>query len=442
MMDGASTGRSLRVAWDRSVDPHGRALLDRDAHAFLHQEGSTPCLNAITRAEGIWIEDIAGRRYMDFHGNSVHHIGYGHPRLIDALKRQLDELPFTPRRYTSEPAVALAEALIARAPVRNGKVLFAPGGSDAIEIAIKLARVATGRFKTLSFWNSYHGHGFGALSLGGARRERGPKLGPLLPGAEHVPQFDCLACPYGFPVKDGTVNLSACRMACAEAVVATLRRAGDIAAVIAEPMRSTSIPAPPGFWARVREACDETGTLLIFDEIPTGLGKTGKLFASEHEDVRPDIVVLGKALGGGVVPLAAVIARGEFDLAPELSIGHYTHEKNPILATAGLTTLGIIEEEQLPRRAAALGDHALNRLREAARTLPIEHVRGRGLLIGVTLSEGIDAQAVMYRAFERGLSLKASGRSIVLSPPLIICEGDLDQALDILLACIAEHPVT
>lgn len=431
-----------RRVWDRRVDPLGGALLDRDARAFLRQEGSTPCLNAIAKAAGIWIEDLAGRRYMDFHGNSVHHIGYAHPRLIEALKRQLDELVFTPRRYTSLPAVELAEALVARAPVRAGKVLFAPSGSDAIEIALKLARVATGRFKTLSFWNSYHGHGFGALSLGGARRERGPRLGPLLPGAEHLPQFDCLDCPYGFPANGGTVNLSACRIACAEAVVATLRRAGDIAAVVAEPMRSTAITAPPGFWTRVREACDETGTLLIFDEIPTGLGKTGKLFASEHEEVRPDIVVLGKALGGGMVPLAAVIARGELDLAPELSVGHYTHEKNPLLAQAGLTTLKIIEDEQLPQRAAALGDHAMGRLRAASARLPIRHVRGRGLLIGVTLADGVDAEAVMYRALAHGLNLKGSGRLLVLSPPLVISEAEIDRALDILIACIAARPVT
>ncbi len=143
------------------------------------------------------IEDTAGRRYMDFHGNNVHHIGYGHPRLKRAIAEQMDALPFTPRRYTAEPAVALAKKLTSIAPVKNGKVLFTTGGSDAIEVAIKIARVATGRYKTLSFWDAFHGAGFGSAAVGGESLFRSGAVGPLMPGAEHVAPFSSYRCPYG-----------------------------------------------------------------------------------------------------------------------------------------------------------------------------------------------------------------------------------------------------
>jgi len=151
-------------------------LLAEDANCFLHQSVSTPCLAAIRRAEGCWIEDTAGRRYLDFHGNNVHHIGYGHPRLLAAIKAQLDELSFAPRRFTCEPAIdrftcepaiELARQLAEISPPGLSKVLFATGGSDAVEMALKIARAATGRFKTLSFWDAFHGASFGAASVGG-----------------------------------------------------------------------------------------------------------------------------------------------------------------------------------------------------------------------------------------------------------------------------------
>jgi 4-aminobutyrate aminotransferase len=159
-----------RKAWqDSTLDTATRTLLGRDSAAFLHQSVSTPCLNGIAKAEGIWIEDTAGRRYMDFHGNNVHHVGYAHPRVIAAIKAQLDALSFAPRRFANDRAVELAEALSARFQSlcgTAGKVLFTTGGSDAVEVAIKLARIATGRFKTLSFWDAFHGAGLGRIQCG------------------------------------------------------------------------------------------------------------------------------------------------------------------------------------------------------------------------------------------------------------------------------------
>jgi 4-aminobutyrate aminotransferase len=193
----SETNRTARrAAWQAAhLDETGSRLLAEDARYFLRQAVSTPCLAAIRRAEGCWIEDTAGRRYLDFHGNSAHHLGYGHPRLLAALKAQLDDLSFAPRRFTCEPAVELAQRLIDISPPGLDKVLFATGGSDAIEIALKIARAATGRFKTLSFWDAFHGAGFGAASVGGEALFRSGPIGPLLAGTEHLPPFACYRCP-------------------------------------------------------------------------------------------------------------------------------------------------------------------------------------------------------------------------------------------------------
>jgi len=437
-----------RARWMADMlGPKSRALVDRDAGAFLRQSMSTPCLSAIRRAEGIWIEDMDGRRFMDFHGNSVHHIGYGHPRLVAALKSQMDELSFAPRRFACEPAAELAERLAAIAPTGPGsRVLFAPGGSEGIEIALKLARVATGRFKTVSFWDAFHGAGFGSSAVGGEALFRSNGIGPLLPGTEHVAPFACARCPYGFdPAPGGGPDLDACRMTCARMLRYVLDKEGDVAAVVAEPVRAVPYVPPPGFWAEVRRACDAAGALLIFDEIPTGLGKTGSLFSHEPFGARPDILVLGKALGGAMLPLAAVIARSGLDVAADRALGHYTHEKNPLLARAGLTTLDIVRDEGLAERAATLGAHALDRLRELTAALPgIADIRGAGLLIGVELADhdgrsGADrAEAVFYAALAAGVSLKISqGTVLTLSPPLIIEKADLDRALSIVAQAIA-----
>jgi 4-aminobutyrate aminotransferase len=373
---------------------------------------------------------------MDFHGNSCHHVGYGHPRLIAAMKQQLDKLPFTPRRFTDEPAVELAEKLSSLWPGSPGKVLLATGGSDAVEIALKLARFVTGRYKTLSFYDSYHGSGFGAISVGGRESDRPARLGPLLPGALHVPPF------YRRPNSTSAlpVDDESWARACLRALEENFARERDIASVIAEPIRSTPHVPPQWFWPQVRQLCDRYGALLIFDEIATGLGKTGRLFVSEHFAVVPDITVIGKALGGAVVPIAAAIANPALDVAPELRAGHYTHEKNPLTTRAALTTLQIIEDEALVERAASSGARALSRLKLISATQPlIRGVRGRGLLMAVELVENI-AEPVMYRALARGLSVSATeGRHLTLSPPLVITDEEMDGALSVLEQALAEE---
>jgi 4-aminobutyrate aminotransferase len=447
--EGESNLSDRRRAWSaRNIDGQTRAILDEDARYFLHQSVSTPCLNAVARAEGIWIEDIQGRRYMDFHGNNVHHIGYGHPRLKQAITAQMDALPFAPRRFASEPATALARKLAEIAPGPLSKILFATGGSDAIEIALKVTRAATGRFKTISFWDSFHGAGFGAASIGGEQLFRSGLIGPLLPGAEHVPPFDCYRNPFGYSHTGREPHGDECGKVCANMVRYILEREGDIAAVIAEPNRAVPYIPPPGFWAAIRRACDDHGALLIFDEIPTGLGKTGRMFACEHDDVVPDILVLGKALGGGILPIAATICRPELDVAGDWAFGHYTHEKNPVTARAALTTIEIIEDEGLVENAAAIGTQAMERLFDLMDRHPsVGDVRGRGLLMGVELVSNRDsreaagdlAEEILYRALDKGLSFKITmGNVLTLTPPLVTSGGEMNTAIDILDACLAE----
>src|SRR5829696_1627124 len=426
----------------RNLDVPARALLAEDECYFLRQSVSTPCLNAIVKAEGVFIEDTAGRRMMDFHGNNVHHIGYGHPRLKRAIAEQMEALPFTPRRYTSEPAVALAKKLAAIAPGDLSKVLFTTGGSDAVEVAIKLARAATGRYKTLSFWDAFHGAGFGAAAVGGEALFRSGPVGPLMPGAEHVAPFSGYRCPYG------TSNAEESSAACARMIDYVLGREGDVAALIAEPVRAVPYIPAPGFWREVRKICDRHGTLLVFDEIPTGLGKTGRMFACEHDGAVPDILVLGKGLGGGILPIAAVVAKPELDVAGGWAFGHYTHEKNPVTARAALTTIQIIEDEDLVENAARVGASAMARLYDMKSRHPlIGDVRGLGFLLGIELvtsrvskaPANAAAEAVMYRALEKGLSFKTTfGNVLTLTPPLTTTEAEMSQALDIIDEAIAE----
>lgn len=425
-----------RAAWtSEQLDSPTRALLDADARVFLHQALSTPCLDVIERAEGSHLVDVAGRRILDFHGNAVHQVGHGHPRVVAAITRQIASLPFCPRRYTNRSAIDLATRLGELAPGQLGKVLLAPGGTSAIGMALKLARVATGRHKTLSMWDAFHGASLDAVSVGGEavfRRD----AGPLLPGTEHVPPPGLAGRFFG---EDRPLE----RLA--DYIEYVLEVQGDVGAVIAEPMRwSTVEPPPPGFWPRVRAACDRHGALLVFDEIPSGLGRTGTMFVTEQTGCVPDMMVLGKGLGGGIFPLAALVARQDLDVAGERALGHYTHEKSPVGCAAALATLDVIRDERLVDRAAAVGPAVLERLAALAAGQPaIRAVRGLGMYWGVQLADPAMAEEVMYRCLADGLSFKVGGGDVVtLCPPLNIAQPDLDRALDILERAIAQSAQT
>ena len=221
-----------------------------------------------------------------------------------------------------------------------------------------------------------------------------------------------------------------------------------MAAVVAEPVRSTPAIPHREYWPRIRAACDRTGALLIFDEIPQCLGRTGTMFACEHWGVVPDILVLGKGLGGGILPMAAIVTRPDLDVMADRALGHYTHEKNPVACAAALAAIHYIEQEGLVDRARELGVHALARVTEMAeRHRLIGDVRGLGLLLGIELVRdrhtreraSEEADRVMYRALERGLSFKVSaGNVLTLTPPLTISRAELDRALAIVDECLTE----
>jgi 4-aminobutyrate aminotransferase len=410
-----------RKAWqDDNVGAGARALLEEDARYFLHQSLSTPCLTAIKSASGIWLETVDGRRIMDFHGNSVHQLGHGHPRVVEAVKGALDTLPFSPRRYTNRYAVELARKLSRLSGLE--KVLFAPGGAEAIGMALKLARLATGRHKTVSMWDSFHGASLDTISLGGEALFRSG-IGPLLPGTEHVQPCDPRHCNFGCG--------GSCNLRCADYVEYVLAKEEDVAAVVVETVRSTDVQIPPrDYYRRLRAACDRHGARLILDEIAVCLGRTGTMFAFEPYGVVPDMVVVGKGLGGGVFPMAALVARAGLDIAPERALGHYTHEKSPVGCAAALAALQVIEDEKLLERSRRLGERALARLR-AMKHKSIVEVRGAGLLLAVELSDPALAEEALYRCLARGLSFKVGqGNVLVLAPPLVISEADLDRALD------------
>ncbi len=429
-----------RKAWAKKhIDAETQHWLDLDAKYFLHQSLSTPCLNVLSHCEGINLDDLQGRSFMDFHGNNVHQVGFANQRVIDAVKNQMEELAFCTRRYTNIPAIRLAEKLAKLAPGKLNKVLFAPAGTAAIGMALKLARMATGKFKTISMWDSFHGASLDAISIGGEAIFR-KDVGPLLPGTEHVPPPDCYRCLWGCDDN--------CTLKCADYIEYVLGKEGDVAAVIAETVRSTSVVPPPGFWKKIRKACDKYGALLILDEIPHCLGRTGKMFTCQHFEVVPDMLVIGKGLGGGIFPLAALIARQDLDIMPDRALGHYTHEKNPVACAAAIATIEYLEEENLLANAESTGNYAMNRMRKMMqRHKIVGAVRGLGLLMGMELVKDRqtkepaveEAEQVMYSALGKGLNFKVTmGSIITLTPPLTITKQEIDRALNILDECLGE----
>ncbi len=439
-MEGDVNTSARRLEWRENLNVTTRAILDRDARLFIRQSLSTPCLDVVEKASGALLHCRSIGNVLDFHGNNVHQVGYAHPQVVAAVKNQLDRLVFCPRRFTCHEAIELAQELVNRAPLPDARVLFAPGGAEAMGIALKIARQVTGRYKTISFWDSFHGAGLDTISIGGERLFR-DGMHPLLPGCQHVPP------PAVPPSHRESPALEAMRDP--DYLDYRMRKEGDIGAVIAEPFRyAFALHPPPDYWQRVRDICDRHQVLLIFDEIPVCLGRTGHWFACELYRIAPDILVIGKGLGGGVFPLAAVIARANLDAAPNAALGHYTHEKTPLGSAAALAVIQVIETEGLLAQALCKGRHALARLE----ALKLKHaavgsVTGIGLQLAVELVDANGkpaaemAERVLYRCLTLGLSFKVAGGNILsLAPPLTIQMQEIERALDILdLALTREH---
>lgn len=430
-----------RQVWNESMDDERtQTLLKRDSDVFLHQAMSTPCLDTLEAAEGIYIQDANGKKYMDFHGNNVHQLGYGHPHVIERVQEQIAKLPFSPRRFTNETAIECAEKLTQICGGELNRVLFAPGGTSAIGMALKLARHITGNYKVVSLWDSFHGASLDAISVGGEACFR-HGMGPLMAGVERIPP--AVSYRGALPSPDGhDVHY-------ADYLEYVIEKEGGVGAFIAEAVRNTDVQVPSkAYWKRIREICDKHNVMLIIDDIPNGMGRSGEWFTYQAYDIEPDILCIGKGLGGGLVPIAAMVTKDKYNTAEQISMGHYTHEKSPIGCAAALATMEVIEQENLLDKAKADGQFMREKLLEMKAKYPvIGDVRGIGMLWGVELvtdhetkQRAFDeAEAVLYQCLNDGVSFKVSqGNVIQLSPPLVITREQLTLAMAIFDEAIAK----
>ncbi len=430
-----------RQAWNASMDDERtQALLKRDSEVFLHQAMSTPCLDTLEAAEGIYIQDATGKKYMDFHGNNVHQLGYGHPHVIKRVQEQIAKLPFSPRRFTNETAIECAEKLTQICGGELNRVLFAPGGTSAVGMALKLARHITGNYKVVSLWDSFHGASLDAISVGGEACFR-QGMGPLMAGVERIPP--AVSYRGAFPVADGS------DVHYADYLEYVIEKEGGVGAFIAEAVRNTDVQVPSkAYWKRIREICDKHNVMLIIDDIPNGMGRSGEWFTYQAYDIEPDILCIGKGLGGGLVPIAAMVTKDKYNTAEQISMGHYTHEKSPIGCAAALATMEAIEQDGLLDKVKADSQFMREKLLEMKAKYPvIGDVRGIGMLWGIELvtdheskARAYDeAEAVLYQCLNNGVSFKVSqGNVIQLSPPLIITREQLTEALAIFEEAIAK----
>ena len=436
-----NTTENRRKYWERNLTDESKKWFDEDKKYFLHQSLSTPVLNVLSQARGIYIEDIDGKKYIDMHGNGVHNAGFNNPAVIEAVKKQLDEgMTFCPRRYTNIAAIKLAKKLAEITPAGLCRSLFCPGGSEAVEMALMLAKQVTGRFKTISFWDSFHGAGFGAASVGGEEHFSGG-FGPMVPGAFRVEFPNYYRNPWGFSRQEDV------DAECLRQIELVLKREPEIAAVIGEPISATPVIPSRRYWQGVKQLCEQYGALLIFDEIIEGFGRTGKMFACEHF-VTPDILVLGKSFGGGLMPFAGIVTHETFNVCRHRSVGHYTHEKNALCSVAALAGIGYIEENNLPDHAAELGAYALRRFNDLSEKHRLMgQVAGLGLHIGIDLvrnrktkERAVDeAEIIMFKCLEKGLSAKTiEGNILTLRPALVITRDEMDRAIDIIDEAIGE----
>jgi 4-aminobutyrate aminotransferase len=403
---------------------------------------------AVERGEGAMIKDVDGNRFLDCAaGIAVCSTGYCHPRVVEAIQDQAARLLHICGADFYDPMyIGLAERLGQLAPGEAPKRVFlGNSGAEAVEAALKLVRYHTGRSKVLAFFGAFHGRTMGAVSLTASKPVYHRGFGPLVPGITHVPYAYCYRCAYNLTYPE-------CDLACVDHIEDVLFARSippdEVAAIFVEPVQGEGgyIVPPPGWLVRLRALCDKYGILLVDDEVQSGIGRTGKMFAIEHWGVEPDIVCSAKALASGM-PLSAMIARDEVMNWPPGAHGS-TFGGNPICCAAALATLDVIEEEGLLENAARVGERLMNNLcRLAEKSRLVGDVRGLGLMIGVELvkdketKEGAkeETKKVMLECFKRGLlTLPCGPSSMRFSPPLIITEAQADTAFGIFAEALAE----
>ena len=404
---------------------------------------------AFNRGAGVYLYDLEGREYLDFvSGIATMNVGHCHADVVEAICEQANILIHGACHIGyMEPYVAMVEALKAIAPgeLKNGKGILLNSGSEAVETGIKLARYVTNRPMVLAFMDSFHGRSLGALALTASNTLFRRNLSSLLTGVYHTPYPYCFRCPLKHESPD------TCGMAClnlVEKALTTVVPPEDLAAIIVEPIAGEGgyIVPPDWFLKGIREICNRHDILLIADEVQTGLGRTGKMFAVNHWDVVPDIICMAKALGGGL-PLGAMLARGDLvDEWPPAAQGT-TFGGNPLACRAGLATLKIIEEENLLANALEMGDYIQNRLRSIQSELPIiGDVRGKGLMVAAELVNADGSPAIeiikdiIKEMGDHGIVLTKCGASAIrFAPPLIIQQDQVERGISIIIDVLRKY---
>jgi 4-aminobutyrate aminotransferase len=401
----------------------------------------------VSRGSGVMVEDVDGNRYLDFMaGIAVSSTGYGHPKVVSAVKQAADRfLHICGSDFYYQGMATLCERLARVAPGTSKKRVFLTNsGTEATEAAIKLARHATRRTAIIAFRGAFHGRTTGAVSLTSSKARQHAGFGPLLPDVHHVPygyRYRCQFC----------ADEPACNRGCIDVIEQDLFTRHldprDVAAIFIEPIQGEGgyIVPPPGYLADLRSLCDRYGILLVADEVQSGVGRTGKMFACEHEGVEPDILLTAKGLGSGM-PIGAMVAKESITTWESGSHGS-TFGGNPVCCAAALATLDLVEGG-LMANAVRMGERLMNgACRLMTKHTCIGEVRGRGLMIGMEFVKDRKTrepapalvQELVQRCFRQGLLLLGAGKSALrLAPPLVIDETDIDTALGMIDACVGE----
>jgi 4-aminobutyrate aminotransferase len=425
--------------------PRALSVIERDARVMSQNYRKDYPL-VVERASGAMVEDPDGNRYLDFAaGIAVVATGHSHPEVVAAIKGQADRfLHMCATDFYYDNVVALAEGLTSRAPgPGHWRAFFANSGAEVVEAAVKLARLVTGRAKIVAFYGAFHGRTYGAMSLTASKPVQRKGYGPFLPEVLHSHYAYCYRCPVNREPSSCDVQ---CLDLLTETMFGTTLDPSEVAAVIVEPVQGEGgyVVPHPGFLRRLRDVTRRHGILLIADEVQCGMGRTGRLFASEHFGLEPDIVTLAKGIASGM-PLGCMLARDE--VMRWSSGGHgSTFGGNPVSVAAALATLRLLEGG-LVRNAEQVGGGLKESLgRRLARHAVVGDVRGLGLMIGVEIVKDRGSrlpapdlrERILQEAFRRGLLLLGCGKSTIrLAPPLVVDSEDAETAATILDEAIA-----
>jgi 4-aminobutyrate aminotransferase len=426
--------------------PRAQAVLERDMAVI--SPSYTRCYPLVAeRGEGAVVEDVDGNRFLDFNaGIAVAATGHCHPKVVAAIQQQAARLiHMSGTDFYYEELVALAEALARIAPGNvPRRISFGNSGAEAVEGAIKLARYATRRDKLIAFLGSFHGRTMGALSLTARKAVQRNRFGPLIPGVTHAFYPYCYRCPFGKEPEGCAVE---CVKHIEDTLLKTISPAEETAAIVIEPVQGEGgyVVPPRKFFDELARVAKQNGILLIFDEVQSGMGRTGRMWAADHFDAVPDILAVAKGIASGL-PLGATVARAELMTWPPGAHAS-TFGGNPVACAAALATIELLEQE-LVDNAARMGTLLMDRFREWPSRFPVVgDVRGLGLMIGIELVKDQQTKEkapalrdrVVNLAFERGLLVLGAGDNVIrLCPPLVITRDQCHFAVDTLEECLKE----